>query len=68
MYNLRFYVLFYSISLISGQWEGDNEDCVNEIPFAAGKIFDSVAQKEITSQTDKYLVILSLKHTFLETN
>ena len=35
------------------------KDCVNGIPFAVRKIFASVAQKEITSQTEKCLVILS---------
>ena len=39
MDNLRFYVLFNSISVISGLWADDNERlCAMETPFTVEKI------------------------------
>ena len=38
MDDLRFYVLFDSILLISGRWEVDNERLWNGTPFTVEKI------------------------------
>ena len=38
MDDLRFYVLFNSTSVISGQWADDNERLCCETPFAVEKI------------------------------
>ena len=56
MDDLRFYVLFNSVSVISGRCSDDDERlCAMELRFTV--------QKEITSQTDLYLSV-GLKNTF----
>ena len=37
--DLRFYALFNSIFVITGQWMGDNESCVQWNPVHNGKDF-----------------------------
>ena len=57
MDDLRFYVLFNSISVISGRCSDDDERlCAMELRFTV--------QKEITSQTDLYLSVCLKKYDF----
>ena len=73
MDDLRFYILFNSIAVISGRWLGDNERLCAMVPLLVRKIFPSVGLEPETarsgpgcSKLTTSLVNISLNFHFLK--